>query len=130
MGRLVQETSMATARRGEKDGLSYQQSPLEIDYSDTKLVRMNLNENLIFPPNLLRSILRKCTDKLDPRYYPDELGTGEMKTLTDEIARYCGCSRDFVSIGVGGDQLIDLIFRMKVNRRKGKPLILTVDPTF
>ena len=106
----------------------YEQSPLDIDYSDQKLIRMNLNENLVFPESLLRSILAKCTDRLDPRFYPDELGTGETDSLCEEIAKYCACSKSSVAIGVGGDQLIDVIFRIKLGGTSAR--LFSVDPTF
>src|SRR5579872_2838858 len=108
--------------------LRYEQSPLRIDYTQKNLIRMNLNENLIFPQNLLRLLVAKCADKFEPRYYPSDLGEGELQKLASEIARYCGCSSSSVAIGVGSDQLIDLIFRMKLGGPRGK--ILTVDPTF
>ena len=110
-------------------------SPLEVDRGDREYIRMHLNENLVFPSSLLRSVTAKCTDRLDPRYYPDEVGAGEMNTLSLEIGKYCNCSSSSVAIGVGGDQLIDLVFQMasrEKRRKKGKSpsLILTVDPTF
>ncbi|MGI0090137.1 MAG: pyridoxal phosphate-dependent aminotransferase [Nitrososphaerales archaeon] len=88
---------------------------------------MNLNENLVFPQNQMRSILVKCIDRLDPRFYPAELREGELDTLGTEIAKYCGCSKRSIVIGVGSDQILDLIFRMKLGSR-GK--MVTVDPTY
>ncbi len=108
--------------------LRYAQSPLRIDYSSKNLTRMNLNENIVMPLNRLRSIIAKCADEFDPRYYSSEIGEGELRTLVNEIANYCSCSKHSVAIGAGGDQILDLIFRMKFGKRSSK--VVTVDPTY
>jgi len=89
---------------------------------------MNLNENLVLPENFIRSVTAKCLDKLSSRYYPSELNEGEMYSLKVEIAKYCKCSPEMVCLGDGSDQLIDLLFRMKL--RKAEDELVTVDPTF
>ncbi|MDG6907352.1 MAG: histidinol-phosphate aminotransferase family protein [Nitrososphaerota archaeon] len=106
----------------------YEQSPLKIDYSDKNLVRMNLNENIVMPLSRIRSIIAKCADLLDTRFYTSELGEGEMLTLTEEIARYSGCSKHSVGIGSGSDQVLDLILRMKLDTDQRR--IVTVDPSY
>lgn len=111
-----------------QESLRYEQSPLRIDYSEKGLIRMNLNENLVLPQNTIRSALVKCVDRLDPRYYPPEMEEGEIRTLRSEIARYCSCSISSVAIGVGSDQVIDMLFRAKLKGKSDK--LVTVDPTF
>lgn len=106
----------------------YRQSLSRIDYDRKNLLRMNLNENIVFPRNVMRSILAKCTDEYDPRIYPPAIDEGESLVLNREIANYCGCSSNSVAIGVGADQLIDLIFRMELRRSSDSALI--VSPTF
>ncbi len=107
---------------------SYLQSPLRIDYGKKELLRMNLNENIVFPKNVMRSILAKCTDEYDPRVYPSAIDEGDSIELNQQIAKYCGCSAASVAIGTGSDQLIDLIFRMFVP--KSSDTVLVVSPTF
>ena len=92
------------------------------------LVRMNLNENLVLPQSFLRSVSVKCLDKLDLRNYPSSLNEGEMLSLVQEISKYCNCSSEMISIGAGGDQLIDLLIRMRL--KKSSDTLVTVDPTF
>ena len=111
-----------------KDGLKYEQSPLRIDYSEKKLIRMHLNENLVLPQSFLRAISIRCLDRLESRYYPSELDSGEMFDLLVEISKYCNCSTDNVCLGDGSDQLIDLLFRMKL--KKTSDLLVTINPTF
>lgn len=89
---------------------------------------MNLNENIVMPLSRIRPIIAKCADQLDPRLYTSELGEGEMRTLTDEIAKYSNCSSNSVVIGSGADQVLDLVFKMKFDGKKRK--IVTVSPTY
>ncbi len=108
--------------------LRYEQSLLKIDYSQKGLLRLNLNENVTFPQNVMRSILAKCTDNYDPRFYPSGIGERDLNELSNEIARYCFCSAKSVAIGIGGDQLIDLVFRNKLKRKTDT--VVSIDPTF
>ena len=76
----------------------------------------------------MRSILAKCTDEYDPRFYPSAIGESEVNELSNEIGKYCSCSSKSVAIGVGSDQLIDLLFRKTLKRKSDA--IVTLDPTF
>jgi histidinol-phosphate aminotransferase len=101
---------------------------LQVDHNQKELQRMHLNENLVFPKNVMRRILAKCVDEFDPRVYPPSIYEGESPLLNRELARYCGCSEKSVAIGAGGDQLIDLLFRMTVP--KSSDIVVIVSPTF
>ncbi|HYB05097.1 MAG TPA: histidinol-phosphate transaminase [Nitrososphaerales archaeon] len=101
---------------------------LQVDHNQKELQRMHLNENLVFPKNVMRRILAKCADEFDPRVYPPSIFEGESLLLNRELARYCGCSEKSVMIGAGGDQLIDLVFRMTVP--KSSDVVVIVSPTF
>lgn len=106
----------------------YGQSPLNVDYSERELLRMNLNENIVFPRNVMRTILAKCTDEFDPRIYPPAIDEAGSMLLNREIAKYCGISSSSVAIGAGADQLIDLLFRMFLTKRSDA--VVVVSPTF
>ena len=110
-----------------KSDLEYEQSPLEIDYAEKNLLRLNLNENLVLPLARMRSVLVKCIDEFDPRIYPSEATEGETGKLKEMIAKYCNCSSRSVGLGSGSDQIIDLAYRMSLGRG-GK--MFTVDPTY
>lgn len=105
-----------------------QQSPLSVDLGQKELLRMHLNENIVFPKNVMRSIVAKCTDEYDPRIYPPALDEGDSLVLNREIAKYCGCSSSSVAVGIGGDQLIDLVYRIAVPKPTDSMII--VSPTF
>ena len=113
--------------------LSYEQTVLKLDYSGKGILRMNLNENLVFPLNRLRSIIARCIDKYDPRYYSLQLAgefleSAEVRALSGEIANYCKCPTGSVGIGFGADQVLDLVFKMKLGRQSGG--LLTVSPSY
>lgn len=108
--------------------LRYEQSSLKIDYGSKNLVRMNLNENIVLPDNMMRSVIAKCIDRVDPRLYPSGLNEGDIRSLKLEISKYCNCSSGCVAIGSGGDQLLDLLFRMKLKHSSDR--MVTVDPTY
>ena len=112
----------------EEGSLLYEQSPLRIDYAEKNLARMNLNENLVMPRNFMRSVLAKCLDKIDARYYPSEIDDGEILELRSAIAKYCRSATDSVAIGAGSDQTIDLLFRSKL--RTSSDSVVIVEPTF
>ena len=103
-------------------------SPLGVDYAQKELQRMHLNENLVFPKNVMRRILAKCVDEYDPRVYPPSIYEEGSLLLNRELAKYCGCSEKSVALGAGGDQLIDLLFRMTVP--KSTDVAIIVSPTF
>lgn len=89
---------------------------------------MNLNENIVFPRNVMRTILAKCTDEFDPRFYPPAIDEAGSLLLNKEIAKYCDCSSSSVAIGAGADQLIDLVFGMFLTKRSDT--VVVVSPTF
>ena len=108
--------------------IRYEQSPLKIDYGSKNLVRMNLNENVVLPDNLMRSVIARSIERIDPRFYPSGLNAGHNQALTVEISNYCKCSSACVAIGSGGDQLLVLLFRMQLKRSSNR--MVTVDPTY
>ncbi len=109
-------------------GITYEQSALMADYSGKNIQRMNLNENLVMPRDRLRSVISKCSDELDPRCYSSRAGQGELLSLASEIAKYCKCSAHSVGIGLGADQILDLLLKMKFERESG--VLLTLDPSY
>jgi histidinol-phosphate aminotransferase len=112
----------------QRNDLRYEESPLKIDYSSRMLVRMHQNENLVLPSKFLRSILAKCLDEVDARFYPSDQDKGEFLALRSEIGKYNGCSENAVALGVGADQCIDLLLRAKL--LQSSDFLATIDPTF
>ncbi len=60
---------------------------LQVDHNPKELQRMHLNENLVFPKNVMRRIIAKGVDEFDPRVYPPSIYEGESLVLNRELAR-------------------------------------------
>ncbi|HKW05810.1 MAG TPA: histidinol-phosphate transaminase [Nitrososphaerales archaeon] len=107
--------------------IGYEQSYFKIDYSIQGLVRLNLNENLVMPLDVIRRAMRYCERNADSRLYPSESTEGEMWELRSLLGKYCDCKPSLVELGCGSDQLIDLLCRLKLRK---KDALVTVKPTF
>ncbi|MCS7141326.1 MAG: histidinol-phosphate aminotransferase family protein [Candidatus Nitrosocaldus sp.] len=84
------------------------------------MLRMDTNENLALPLDLIKEVMREALD-VDPRLYPEQYD--ELKVM---ISRYANVSKDSIVIGNGSDQLIDLALSVFCKGRRG----VTIRPTF
>jgi histidinol-phosphate aminotransferase len=73
--------------------------------SNNEILRLNNNENLLFPALLMQNILRKAATLADPRFY----STIYFQQLLDALSKYLDIEPDAIVIGAGGDALIDLV---------------------
>lgn len=105
---VVEETVESVA---ERFGIS----PLEI-------VKLNSNENFFISKDKLLEFLKEITEEYDPRIYPQE----EYK-LKEKLGDYLNVPADRIVIGNGGDELIERITRLFLE--KGDQ-VLSVTPTF
>lgn len=110
-----------------KQEIGYEQSYFKIDYSIQDLLRLNLNENLVMPLNMIERAMRYYERNADPRLYPSESTEGEMWELRSLLGKYCDCEPSLVELGCGSDQLIDLLCRFRL---RAKDVLVTVKPTF
>lgn len=108
-GYAIEETVERVAQR-------FAISPFEI-------VKLNSNENFFIPRDRLLELMKEVADECDPRIYPQE----EECKLKEKLGDYLNVSSDHVAIGNGGDELIELIARLLVE--KGDQVI-SVRPTF
>lgn len=90
-------------------------SPLEI-------VKLNSNENFFISKDRLLGFLKEIIEEYDPRIYPQE----EYK-IKEKLGDYLDVPTDRVIIGNGGDELIERIMRLFLE--KGDQT-LSVTPTF
>lgn len=89
----------------------------------SEMLKLNSNENLFVPLDLIRSVLREVVEEVDPRIYPKD----EYMQLRKAISDFMGIPEDFIVIGAGGDQLIELISRISL---KDGDEALSIEPTF
>lgn len=85
-----------------------------------KVNKLDANENLFGPSKNLYSVLSKFKGY---QFYPDP----EYKRLRQAIGIYVGMSEDFIGVGSGGDELIDLLLRLIL---EPKDQIINSPPTF
>lgn len=83
---------------------------------------LNANESAFETPKEIIELAKKELDKLDLRKYPDTDNT----LIRESIAKVYGLDISNVTIGVGSDQLLDLIFKSMVNDE----YIVSCNPTF
>ena len=87
------------------------------------LVRLNANENLLFPHSLLSSILREVADELDVRTYPRL----EEDRLIEAIADYLNFPSTQIVVSNGSDPLIESCIKAFL---KSDEEAISISPTF
>ncbi len=90
---------------------------------ETPRVKLDANENLFLPRDVMRGYLREAAELSDPRLYPAD----EADELQAAIAKRIGVDADQVVLGGGGDQLINLLTTVLLRPGDG---LLSVTPTF
>lgn len=89
----------------------------------SEILKLNSNENLFMPLDLLRDVLRQVVDEVDPRIYPRD----EYRHLREAISGFMNVPEECIAIGAGSDQLIETISEMFL--RDGYEA-LSMEPTF
>ena len=97
--------------------------PEKIEGSEKKL-RLNSNENLFVPKDLLKRIAARALRRSDIRFYPSQ---AIYEKLTGRIAEYLDLDEENIIIDNGSDMLIDKVL-MALSRVGGK--VAAVEPTF
>ncbi|MEM2094649.1 MAG: histidinol-phosphate transaminase [Candidatus Bathyarchaeia archaeon] len=89
----------------------------------SEIVKLDSNENFLYPKEILASILCQLSNSLDPRQYP----TDEKDELIEALSKYVNVSPQQIVVGNGSDELIELVAR---NFLRGNEEAITVYPTF
>lgn len=97
--------------------------PEKFEVLENKL-RLNSNENLFVPKDLLKRIVARALRRTDIRFYPSQ---AIYKKLTSRIVEYLDLDEESVIIDNGSDMLIDKVL-MALSRVGGK--VAAVEPTF
>ena len=85
-----------------------------------KINKLDANENLFGPSKNLHSVLSKFKGY---QFYPDP----EYKRLRRAIGKYVGMPANYLAVGSGGDELIDLLLRLIL---EPKDQVINSPPTF
>ncbi|MDR0797771.1 MAG: histidinol-phosphate transaminase, partial [Nitrososphaerota archaeon] len=89
----------------------------------SEIVKLNFNENLFINRNRQTHLIKQVADEIDLRMYPED----EVPKLVEKLAEYLGVSEDSLSIGNAGDELLDRIIRIFIE--KGDTA-LSFEPSF
>ena len=71
-------------------------------------IRIGLNENLAFPEDVMKKLVREAAEKIDPRIYPEDY----CDSLCELIATEHSLNSNQVVVANGGDKIIDLMVRL------------------
>lgn len=90
---------------------------------DEKVVKLDLNENLIVSSDIVEKLLLKACQGVDARRYPPPHGA----TAVQAISSFYGFDESEVFVGNGSDGLLDLLMKTFVGKQTR---VLVVEPTF
>lgn len=88
-----------------------------------QIVKLNFNESLFVDRARQAELVKELADELDLRLYPED----EVPKFLAKLSGYIGAPENFLVVGNGGDELIDRIVRLFVE--KGE-VTLSFSPTF
>ena len=100
------------------EGLAEQ---IGVEVSD--VVKLNFNENLFVDRAKQTVLMKELAEEIDLRMYPED----EAPKLQEKIAGYMGVPKNFVAVGNAGDEIIDRIIRLFIE--KGDTAV-SFTPTF
>ncbi len=89
----------------------------------SQILKMDANENLVFPLEFQKKILYEIIREEDLRYYP----TDQLNNLHESLSQFLRVSKDNVIVGNGSDQLILAIGLIFLERETN---IITLNPSF
>jgi histidinol-phosphate aminotransferase len=95
----------------------------QIGVSPSEIVKLNFNESLFVDRARQAKLVKEVADELDLRLYPEE----EVPKFLAKLSGYIGAPEDFLVVGNGGDELIDRIVRLFVEKGEA---VLSFEPTF
>lgn len=83
---------------------------LGVDMS--KIVKLNFNENLFVDRSKQVPLMKQLAEEIDLRMYPED----EPDKLREKLTSYLGVSADCIAISNAGDELIDRIARLFIEK--------------
>jgi histidinol-phosphate aminotransferase len=90
----------------------------------SEIIRLNANENFFIPKSLLKEIAIEAINEINLNIYPEN----ELYiSLKNSISNYIQLKPEYIALGNGSDDLINLLIQIFVNN---KCKVLTITPTF
>ncbi len=91
--------------------------------ANTKLTKLDLNENLCVDNDLLAQVMKTALAQIDPRQYPEPQAAVAVRA----ISKHFGTDKSKIYVGNGSDDILERISRCFA-RRDSTAII--VEPTF
>jgi len=84
----------------------------QLGVDSSKIVKLNFNENLFINRSRQTALIKQVADEIDLRMYPED----EMPKLIKKLAEYLKIPQDCIVIGNAGDELLDRIIRIFIEK--------------
>lgn len=84
----------------------------QLGVDSSKIVKLNFNENLFVDRSKQTKLIKDLANEIDLRMYPED----EMAKLKEKISSYTGLPKDYLIVGNAGDELIDRIIRLFIEK--------------
>jgi len=93
-------------------GVTPEKLALQLNVDTSKIVKLNFNENLFIDRNRQIHLIKQVADEIDLRVYPED----EVQKLVEKLANYLSVPEDNITIGNAGDELLDRIIRLFIEK--------------
>ena len=84
----------------------------QLGVDTSKIVKLNFNENLFVDRTRQTPLIKQVADEIDLRMYPED----EVPKLVKKVAEYMGVPEDYIVIGNAGDELLDRMIRLFIEK--------------
>jgi histidinol-phosphate aminotransferase len=84
----------------------------QLGVDQTKIDKLNFNENLFVDRAKQTALIKELADEIDLRMYPEV----EEAKLREKLTGYIGVPADYLAISNAGDELIDRIVRLFIEK--------------
>jgi histidinol-phosphate aminotransferase len=84
----------------------------QIGVQPSEIIKLNFNENLFVDRTKQVPLIKELADEIDLRMYPED----EEIKLREKLTDYMGAPKDYLTIGNAGDELIDRMIRLFVEK--------------
>ena len=95
----------------------------QIGVTPSQIVKLNFNESLFVDRARQVQLVKEVADELDLRLYPED----EVPKFLAKLSGYIGAPQNFLVVGNGGDELIDRMVRLFMEKGEAA---LSFAPTF
>ncbi|MDR0318764.1 MAG: histidinol-phosphate transaminase [Nitrososphaerota archaeon] len=84
----------------------------QLGVGSSSIAKLNFNENLFVDRSRQTLLLKQVADEIDLRMYPED----EVPKLAKKLAEYLRVPQDYIVIGNAGDELLDRIIRLFIEK--------------